>query len=57
MAMNPLDVETDVDVVASNVSASATPLAPQYPTTSVIVAGYVLASILAVAAGYALMID
>lgn len=55
--MNPLDVETDVDVVASNVSASATPLAPQYPTTSVIVAGYVLASILAVAAGYALMID
>ncbi|MBE9638735.1 hypothetical protein [Salipiger mangrovisoli] len=57
MAIDPQDDDAGTGVLAGSLSAPAAPLTPQYPTTTVIVAGYLLASFLAVIAGYAVMLD
>ncbi len=57
MADYPQYDDAGAGVLAGSQSAPTAPLSPQYPTTIVIVAGYLLASFLTVIAGYAVLLD
>lgn len=57
MADYPQYDDAGAGVLAGSLPAPTAPLSPQYPTTIVIVAGYLLASFLSLIAGYAVMLD